>query len=121
MTDPARRRAAHRQAGRPLRRFHDAPPAHQAQDAAVNVVASTAAGLDEHIAEAGDRPDHPELRASLFEGYGRTPTEAEERALAAFAAADAAGALAYGARHGDTFVTTRGRPTVERLTREGRR
>jgi hypothetical protein len=66
-------------------------------------------------------PDHPDPRASLFEGYGRTPTEAEERALAAFAAADAAGPLAYGARHGDTFVTARGRATVERLMREGRR
>ncbi|MFJ7947241.1 aminoglycoside phosphotransferase [Streptomyces sp. NPDC096354] len=53
-------------------------------------------------------------------GYGRSLSDVEDRALAAFAAADAAGALAYGPRHGDAFVTARGRRTVERLMREGR-
>ncbi|MGW7069444.1 phosphotransferase [Streptomyces sp. NPDC054855] len=65
-------------------------------------------------------PDHPELRAALVAGYGRPLSETEERALTAFAAADAASALAYGPRHGDTLVTTRGRRTVERLVQEGR-
>lgn len=65
-------------------------------------------------------PDHPELRTALFEGYGRPLSGTEECALTAFAAADAAGALAYGPRHGDPLVTARGRRTVERLKQEGR-
>jgi hypothetical protein len=65
-------------------------------------------------------PDHPELRTALFEGYGRPLSETEEYALTAFAAADAASALAYGPRHGDPLVTARGRRTVERLLQEGR-
>ncbi|MEU5898749.1 aminoglycoside phosphotransferase family protein [Streptomyces venezuelae] len=64
-------------------------------------------------------PDHPDLRTALFEGYGRPLSAAESEALAAFAAADAASALAYGPRHGDALVTARGRRTVERLAREG--
>lgn len=65
-------------------------------------------------------PDRPELRTALFEGYGRPLSETEECALTAFAAADAASALAYGPRHGDPLVTARGRRTVERLMQEGR-
>ncbi|MGW0694817.1 MULTISPECIES: aminoglycoside phosphotransferase family protein [unclassified Streptomyces] len=65
-------------------------------------------------------PDHPELRTALFEGYGRPLSETEEKALPAFAAADAASALAYGPRHGDPLVTARGRRTVECLMQEGR-
>jgi Ser/Thr protein kinase RdoA (MazF antagonist) len=65
-------------------------------------------------------PDHPELRTALFEGYGRPLSETEEYALTAFAAADAASALAYGPRHSDPLVTARGRRTVERLLQEGR-
>ena len=53
-TAPARRRAAHQQAGRLLRRFHDALPSHQAQDEAADVVKSTVAGLEKHLAETGD-------------------------------------------------------------------
>ncbi|MER5540017.1 phosphotransferase [Streptomyces mirabilis] len=66
-------------------------------------------------------PDHPELHTALFQGYGRSLSDAEECALVAFAAADAASALAYGPRYGDARVTTRGRATVERLMQEGRR
>ncbi|MFF4822659.1 aminoglycoside phosphotransferase family protein [Streptomyces sp. NPDC001312] len=178
---PARRRAAHRQAGQFLRRFHETLPGHQAQGEAAHVVESVQTGLDKHIAEAGDHPlrrlvstlpslgplpagwrhgdfwernllwnglhcavidfersepgplvsdfvklatslwpDRPKLRVALFEGYGRSLSEAEERALTAFAAADAASALAYGPRHGDPLVTARGRRTVERLMQEGR-
>ncbi|WP_371665845.1 phosphotransferase [Streptomyces sp. NBC_01241] len=64
-------------------------------------------------------PDHPELRTALFEGYSRPLSEAERYALTAFAAADAASALAYGPRHGDPLVTARGRRTVERLVQGG--
>lgn len=66
-------------------------------------------------------PEHPELRAALFAGYGRRLTAREEQALLAFTAADAAGALAHGPRLGDACVTARGRRTVQRLTEEGRR
>lgn len=66
-------------------------------------------------------PDHPGLRPALFEGYGGSLSDAEECALGEFAAADAAGPLAYGPRYGEAFVTARGRATVERLTQEGRR
>ncbi|MET7496299.1 aminoglycoside phosphotransferase family protein [Streptomyces sp900116325] len=186
---PARRRAAHRQAGQLLRRIHEALPGHQAQDEAAHVVESAQSGLDMHIAEAGDHlstaesdmlrhlvstlpnfgplptgrlhgdfrernllwngrrcalidfersepgplvsdftrlatslwPDHPELRAALFEGYGRSLSDAEECALAAFAAADAASALAYGPRYNEALATARGRATVERLMQEGSR
>ncbi|MET7740289.1 aminoglycoside phosphotransferase family protein [Streptomyces sp. NPDC005385] len=185
---PARRRTAHRQAGQLLRRFHDAMTGALLQPEADAVVESTVAGLDKHLAEAGDHlsakeadllrrlvsalprcgllpaewrhgdfwernllwngqrcalidfersepgpcvadfvklatslwPDRPELRTALFEGYGRPLSEAEEYALTAFAAADAASALAYGPRHGDPLVTARGRRTVERLMQEGR-
>ncbi|MDP5315317.1 aminoglycoside phosphotransferase family protein [Streptomyces poriferorum] len=65
-------------------------------------------------------PDHPELRTALFQGYGRALSTTEERALTAFAAADAASALAYGPRAGDPLVTARGRSTVDRLVQEGR-
>ncbi|MEU1407442.1 aminoglycoside phosphotransferase family protein [Streptomyces sp. NPDC005728] len=186
---PARRRAAHRQTGPVLRRFHEAPPGHQAQDQAAHHVESAQSGLDKHIAQAGDHlstaesdtlrrlvstlpglgplpagwrhgnfrernllwngrccavidfqrsepgplvsdfvklttslgPDHPELRTALFERYGRSPADAEESALAAFAAAEPAGALVYGPRHGDAFVTARDRRAVERPMQEGRR
>ncbi|MFF7888418.1 phosphotransferase [Streptomyces sp. NPDC007916] len=186
---PPRRRAAHRQDGQLLRRFHEALPGHQAQDEAAHVVESAQSGLDKHIAEASDHlstaeadtlrrlvstlpglgplpagwrhgdfwehnllwngrrcalidfersepgplvsdfvklatslwPDHPELRTALFEGYGRSLSDAEECALVAFAAADAASALAYGPRYGDAPVTARGRATVKRLMQEGRR
>ncbi|MET9532485.1 MULTISPECIES: aminoglycoside phosphotransferase family protein [unclassified Streptomyces] len=64
-------------------------------------------------------PGHPHLNTALFTGYGRQLSPVEQQALTAFAAADAAGALAYGPRHGDTHVTARGRRTVERLAREG--
>lgn len=177
---PARRRVAHRQAGQLLHRFHDAMTGPLVQPEATGVVENTVAGLDKHLAEAGDhlsateadrlrrlvsalpgcgplpaawrhgdfrgrnllwngrrralidfersepgplvtdfvelatslRPDHPELRTAL--------SEKEERALTAFAAADAAGALAYGPLHGDPLVTARGRRTVECLMQEGR-
>ncbi|MER5281300.1 phosphotransferase [Streptomyces sp. NPDC002809] len=66
-------------------------------------------------------PDHPELRTAMFAGYGRPLSDIEQRALVAFTAADAAGALSYGPRHGDSHVTARGRRAVERLAREGRR
>ncbi|MFI5804468.1 aminoglycoside phosphotransferase family protein [Streptomyces sp. NPDC051561] len=66
-------------------------------------------------------PEFPGLRSSFFNGYGRALSDAEERALVAFSAADAASALAYGPRHGDPQVTARGRRTVDRLTREARR
>ncbi|MET7717816.1 aminoglycoside phosphotransferase family protein [Streptomyces sp. NPDC005407] len=186
---PARRRAAHEQAGRLLHRFHDALPNHEAQTEAANAVEATVAGLEKHLAAAsghlsgteadmlrhlvstlpglrpllagllhgdfwernmlwnGQRcalidyerstpgplvadfvklatavwPDHPELGTALFAGYGRTLSAVEQQALVAFAAADAASALAYGPRHGDTHVTARGRRTVERLAREGLR
>ncbi|MFF3140918.1 aminoglycoside phosphotransferase family protein [Streptomyces sp. NPDC057927] len=65
--------------------------------------------------------DHPELRTALFEGYGRSLSDAEECALVAFAAANVARALAYGPRYGDALVTARGRATVKRLMQEGRR
>ncbi|MGC5006382.1 aminoglycoside phosphotransferase family protein [Streptomyces sp. NBC_01762] len=185
---PARRRVAHRQAGQLLHRFHDAMTGPLVQPEATRVVENTVAGLDKHLAEAGDHlsaaeadtlqrlvsalpdcgplpagwrhgdfwernllwngrrcalidfersepgplvadfvklatslwPGHPELRTALFEGYGRPLSETEERALTAFAAADAASALAYGPRHGDPLVTARGRRTVECLVQEGR-
>ncbi|MEU9190145.1 phosphotransferase [Streptomyces sp. NPDC048484] len=184
---PAGRRVAHRQAGRLLRRFHDAVTGPLVQPETARVVENTVAGLDKHLAEAGDHlsaaeadmlrhlvstlpgcgrlpagwrhgdflrnllwngrrcalidferseggplvtdfvklatslwPERPELRIALFEGYGRPLSETEERALTGFAAADAASALAYGPRHGDPFVTARGRRTVERLLQEGR-
>lgn len=60
-------------------------------------------------------------KTPVLQGYGWPLSDAEERALAAFAEADASGALAYGPRHGDLLVTARGRRTVERLMREGRR
>lgn len=66
-------------------------------------------------------PDHPELREALLVGYGRPLSETERQALVVFAAADAASALAYGSRQGDTAVSARGRRTVERLAEEGRR
>ncbi|WP_327669445.1 MULTISPECIES: aminoglycoside phosphotransferase family protein [unclassified Streptomyces] len=186
---PARRRTAHRQAGRLLRRFHDATTGTLGQpEAGAGVVENTMVGLDKHLAEASDHlsateadvlrrlvgalpgcgplpagwrhgdfwernllwngqrcalidferselgprvadfvklatslwPEHPELRTALFEGYGRPLSEPEEHALTAFAAADAASALAYGPRHGDAFVTARGRRTVDRLAQGGR-
>ncbi|WP_406340014.1 phosphotransferase [Streptomyces sp. NBC_01620] len=185
---PARRRTAHRQAGQLLRRFHDAMTGPLVQPEADTVVENTVAGLDKHLAKAGDHLstteaellrhlvgalpgcgplpagwlhgdfwernllwngqrctlidfersepgprvadfvklatslwlDHPELRTALFEGYGRPLSEAEEYALTAFAAADAASALAYGPRHGDPLVTARGRRTVAHLLQEGR-
>lgn len=184
---PVRRRAAHNQAGQLLRRFHDALPDHESQAEAAYVVEATVAGLEKHIAAAGDHlsaaeadmlrrivstlpalghlpagllhgdfwernmlwngrhcalidyerstpgplvvdfvklatavwPDHPELGTALFAGYGRPLSAIEQQALVAFAAADAAGALAYGPRHGDAHVTARGRSTVERLAQEG--
>ncbi|WP_420036123.1 aminoglycoside phosphotransferase family protein [Streptomyces sp. cg28] len=159
---PAHRRSAHQQAGQLLRRFHDAKNGLLIQSDATRVVEDTTAGLDRHLAEAGDHlsgaegdllrrlvsllpdcgplpaglrhgdfwernllwngqrcalidfersepgprvvdfvklttsvwPDHPELRAALFEGYGRELSATEELALTAFAAADAASALA---------------------------
>ncbi|MFF1736861.1 aminoglycoside phosphotransferase family protein [Streptomyces sp. NPDC058247] len=185
---PARRRTAHRQADRLLRRFHGAMTGTLVQPEADAVVENTVTSLDKHLTEAGDHlsateadvlrrlvnalpgygplparrrhgdfwarnllwngqrwalidfersepgprvtdfvklatslwPDHPELRTALFEGYGRPLSETEEYALTAFAAADAASALAYGPRHGDPLVTARGRRTVERLLQEGR-
>ncbi|MDT0616109.1 hypothetical protein [Streptomyces lancefieldiae] len=59
------------------------------------------------------RPAHP------VKGYGRLLVAAD-RALRAFAATDAASALAYGLRHGDALVAARGQGTVERLVQEGR-
>ncbi|MEU8489231.1 phosphotransferase [Streptomyces sp. NPDC048641] len=50
----ARRRTAHRQAGRLLRRFHDAMTGSLVQPEADRVVENTVAGLDMHLAEAGD-------------------------------------------------------------------
>jgi Ser/Thr protein kinase RdoA (MazF antagonist) len=189
VTPPARRRAAHEQAGRLLRLFHNALPNHQAQAEAAHAVDATVTGLEKHIAAAGDHlsvseadmirrivgtlpalghlpagflhgdfwernllwngrrcaltdyerstpgplvadfvhlatavwPDHPDLATALFAGYGRPLSAVEQQALAAFAAADAARALAHGPRCGDTDATARGRRTVERLAREGRR
>ncbi|MEU1216987.1 hypothetical protein ABZ424_32265 [Streptomyces sp. NPDC005790] len=43
-----------------------------------------------------------------------------ESVLGPLAESDAAGALAYGPRHGDPLVTARGRRTVERLLQEVR-
>ncbi|MFJ2744805.1 aminoglycoside phosphotransferase family protein [Streptomyces sp. NPDC087440] len=185
-TLPSRRRTAHEQAGRLLRRLHDVYPTIRAQAEAAHAVEATVAGLDKHLGAARDHlsaaeaqllrrlvdtlpalgplpagflhgdfwernllwnghfcvlidfersapgpvvadfvklatsvwPGHPELRAALLAGYGRPLSDVEERALVAFSAADAASALAYGPRHGDAFVTERGRRTVERLMRE---
>ncbi|MFD4029506.1 hypothetical protein ACFWVP_02970 [Streptomyces sp. NPDC058637] len=55
------------------------------------------------------------LRGAFFGGYGRRLSEAEQHALVCFAAADAAGCLARGARNGGRPVTERGRRTVDRL------
>ncbi|MGX1668729.1 aminoglycoside phosphotransferase family protein [Streptomyces sp. NPDC055400] len=189
VTPPARRRAAHAQAGRLLRLFHDALPNHQAQAEAAHAVDATVTGLEKHITAAGDllsvseadmirrivstlpalsplpagflhgdfwernllwngrrcaltdyersTPgplaadfvhlatavwlDQPDLATALFAGYGRTLFAVEQQALAAFVAADAARALAYGSRCGDTDATARGRRTVERLAMESRR
>ncbi|MFD7937374.1 phosphotransferase [Streptomyces sp. NPDC059755] len=52
---PARRRTAHRQAGQLLRRFHDAMSGPLVQPEADRVVENTVAGLDKHLAEAGDQ------------------------------------------------------------------
>ncbi|MGW4231692.1 phosphotransferase [Streptomyces sp. NPDC004980] len=60
-------------------------------------------------------PEHHALRGAFFGGYGRRLSEAEEHALVCFAAADAVGCLARGARNGDRPVTERGRRTVDRL------
>ncbi|MCX5143572.1 MULTISPECIES: phosphotransferase [unclassified Streptomyces] len=186
---PARRRAAHQQAGRLLRLFHEALPRPRAgaEAEAAHAVEATRAGLEKHITGAGDHlspaeadmlrrlvsslpalgplpfgllhgdlwernmlwngrrcalidyersapgplvadfvrlatavwPDHPDLRTAMFAGYGRDLSAAERQALVAFAAADAASALAHGPRLGDAEVTVRGRRTVERLVREG--
>ncbi|WP_327187996.1 MULTISPECIES: hypothetical protein [unclassified Streptomyces] len=62
-----------------------------------------------------------ELCTAQFEGCGRSLSDAEEYALAAIAATDAAGALAYGPRYGDALVTARGRATVKQLMQEGPR
>ncbi|NEA56245.1 aminoglycoside phosphotransferase family protein [Streptomyces sp. SID13666] len=186
---PAQRLAAHEQAGRLLRGFHEALPNHAAQAEAAHAIEATVTGLEKHLAAASDHlsgteadmlrrlvstlpdlsplpagllhgdfwernmlwngrccalidyerstpgplvadfvklatavwPEHPELSTALFAGYGRPLSALEEQALVAFAAADAASALAYGLRHGDTHVTARGRLTVERLAQEGRR
>ncbi|MGW0999396.1 hypothetical protein ACWD5V_40245 [Streptomyces sp. NPDC002523] len=53
------------------------------------------------------------------ERYGRSLSETEDQARTAFAAADAAGTLAYGPRDGDALVTAQSRRTVERLPQEG--
>jgi ketosteroid isomerase-like protein len=51
---PACRRTAHRQAGQLLRRFHDAMTGPLVQPEADTVVENTVAGLDKHLAKAGD-------------------------------------------------------------------
>ncbi|MFF4480890.1 phosphotransferase [Streptomyces melanosporofaciens] len=53
-TCACRVRVAHRQAGQLLRRFHDAMTGSLVQPEAARVVENTVAGLDKHLAEAGD-------------------------------------------------------------------
>ncbi|MCG0285352.1 phosphotransferase [Streptomyces sp. PSAA01] len=57
---PARRRTAHRQAGVLLRRLHDAMTGPLVQPEADTVVENTVAGLDKHLAKAGDHLSTPE-------------------------------------------------------------
>jgi Ser/Thr protein kinase RdoA (MazF antagonist) len=76
---PARRRAAHRQAGRLLRRFHDAMTGTLVQPEADRVVENTLAGLDKHLAEAGDHLSAAEAEmlrhlVSALPGCGPLPT-----------------------------------------------
>ncbi|WP_081235528.1 hypothetical protein [Streptomyces viridosporus] len=59
------------------------------------------------------KPAHPD------KGYGRQLVAAD-RALRAFAAVNAASALAYGLRHGNALVAARDRGAVERLVQEDR-
>ncbi|MGW2491463.1 hypothetical protein ACWCV9_30180 [Streptomyces sp. NPDC001606] len=59
--------------------------------------------------------DRPDLRNAFFEGYGRTPTAAEEPALRCLSALDAVGVVARGVPNGDREVAVRGRATAARL------
>ncbi|MFC9930915.1 aminoglycoside phosphotransferase family protein [Streptomyces sp. NPDC127190] len=59
----------------------------------------------------GPWADRPDLRNAFFEGYGRTPTAAEELALRCLSALDA---VARGVPNGDREVAVRGRATPAR-------
>ncbi|MEE4495105.1 phosphotransferase [Streptomyces sp. BE230] len=84
-TSPARRRDAHRQAGRLLRRFHDALPSHMGRSEAEAVIEATVAGLERHIAAAGNH-------------LSATEADMLRRAVSAL---PSIGPLPCGLRHGD--------------------
>lgn len=84
-TSPARRRDAHTQAGRLLRRFHDALPSQKAQSEAGAVIEATVTGLEKHIAAAGNH-------------LSITEADMLRRAVSAL---PAIGPLPSGLRHGD--------------------
>ncbi|GGU49665.1 phosphotransferase [Streptomyces violascens] len=59
--------------------------------------------------------DRPDLRAACLQGYGRSLTVEEQRALTCLAAIDAVSCLVWGPDHDDPQVTARGRRTLDRL------
>lgn len=61
----------------------------------------------------------PSLRDSYFLGYGREPSEVEERQIRALAAANSAiGAIAWGGQRGDTEFVAKGRVILDRMRAE---
>lgn len=57
----------------------------------------------------------PELRTAFFEGYGRFPTEREERQLNLIVLMNATGTISWAAEHGDTEFAAFGHNTIERM------
>ncbi|WP_217556762.1 phosphotransferase [Streptomyces sp. GbtcB6] len=62
--------------------------------------------------------DAPELKAALFDGYGRTLSQDEVQALKGLSALDAVSGIQYGAAHGDPELVERGQRTLHRLRKE---
>lgn len=57
----------------------------------------------------------PDLRTAFFDGYGRFPTEREERQLNLIVLMNATGTISWAAEHDDTEFATFGHRTIERL------
>lgn len=58
----------------------------------------------------------PTMREAFFLGYGRQPTEVEERQIRSLAAANAAiGAIGWGGQRGDTAFVAKGRAILDRM------
>ena len=61
----------------------------------------------------------PGLREAFFLGYGREPSELEQRQIRALAVVNnAIGAIAWGGQRGDTEFVAKGRAILDRLRRE---